>query len=108
MADIDVSSILLNDTVPDEMHPTEIGDYDDNGIPDLMVKFDRAEVVQYILNSADVDELLEDKFLTTTLIITGTLDDGTLFQGSDTIKVILPKGKGGPRFPKHPLFSSYE
>jgi hypothetical protein len=42
---IDVSSIILNGTVPALTKPTEIGDYDDDGIPDLMVKFDRASVI---------------------------------------------------------------
>jgi hypothetical protein len=45
VSQIDVSSILLNSTVPALAMPTKIGDYDGDGIPDLMVKFDRASVV---------------------------------------------------------------
>lgn len=41
---IDVSSIRLNGTVPALAKPTKIGDYDVDGIPDLMVKFDKRSV----------------------------------------------------------------
>lgn len=34
LSDIDVSRIMLNDTIPVELTP--IGDYDCDGIPDLM------------------------------------------------------------------------
>ena len=88
--DIDVSSILLNDTIPAETYPVGIGDEDGNGIPDLIVKFDRSEVTSYILANVDI----EDRFMTITLTITGTLNDGTPFQGSDTIRIL--KSKGGP------------
>jgi len=39
-----VSSIKMNNLVPAAMKPTEIGDYDGDGIADLMVKFDRSAV----------------------------------------------------------------
>jgi len=85
--DINVSSILLNDTIPvDLTAPTAIGDYDSDSIPDLMVKFDRAQVIYYLLDNIDIEE----RFTTVTLTITGYLYDGTPFQGSDTIKVIIP------------------
>ena len=50
--DIDVSTVLLavgNDTIASEMSPTEIGDYDSDGILDLMVKFDRQSVQEVCL-----------------------------------------------------------
>jgi hypothetical protein len=84
--DINVSSIMLNATVPAEPTPTAIGDYDSDGIPDLMVKFDRASVQQYILDNVPT----EARFMTTVLTITGKLNDGTLFQGSGTIRIIFP------------------
>lgn len=38
---------MLNDTIPVDPHsPTKIGDYDHDGIPDLMVKFNEAEVMK--------------------------------------------------------------
>ena len=77
VADIDIGTILLNDVVPAEDHPTEIGDYDNNGIPDLMVKFDR-QAVQDILGVGN----------NVAITVTGELTDGTRFDGTDYIKVI--------------------
>jgi len=89
--DIDISSILLNDTIlVDPSAPTSIGDYDSDAIPDLMVKFNRTEVISYILNNINIIELVQERFMTVTLTIAGYLNDGTPFQGSDTIKIILP------------------
>ena len=80
--DINLESIRLNDhQVPAEAKPTEIGDYDNNGIPDLMIKFNQS-VVQSILETGEEVEI----------VITGELIDGRLFQDSDIIKVIS-KGK---------------
>lgn len=73
--DIDISSLLLNGVMPAEWHPTAIGDYDNDGIKDLMVKFDR-EAVKSILSLG-----------TQTITITGTVSD-IPFQGTDTIEVI--------------------
>jgi hypothetical protein len=93
---IDVSTILLNGTVPvDPSSPTAIGDSDGDGVPDLMVKFDRAAVSSLMLsqgiNSGNV-----------VLTITGRLCDGTMFEGSDTIRVMLPMRNGGKQstYPK--------
>jgi Tol biopolymer transport system component len=84
--DVNVSSIMLNDTVPAETKPTAIGDYDGDGIPDLMVKFNRAEVISLILANINI----EGRFTTITLTITGKLYDGTQFGGSDIIKIVMP------------------
>jgi len=75
-ADIDVSTIKLNGTVPAEEKPAEIGDYDEDDILDLMVKFNRASVEE-ILEVGDEVEI----------VITGELT-GTSFEGTDTIRVI--------------------
>jgi hypothetical protein len=94
--DINVSTILLNDTIPAELHPTEVGDYDSDGIPDLMFKFDRAEAISYILANVNMTELFEERFMTITLTVTGKLNDGTPFRGSDRIRIIPPSmGKRG-------------
>jgi len=98
VADINVSSIMLNDTIPAELRPLAIGDYDEDGIPDLMVKFDRAEVISYIIANVNMTELVEERFMTITLTITGYLYDDTLFQGSDTIRIMKsPPRRGGVR-----------
>jgi len=75
--DIDINTILLNEKIQPESHPTEIGDYDNDGISDLMVKFDRNEV-QKILDLGNEIKLT----------ITAQLKDGTLIEGTDTIRVI--------------------
>ncbi len=94
VADIDVSTIMLNDTVPAELHSTQVGDYDEDGIPDLMVKFDREEVISLIESNLNTRE----RVCTATLTITGKLYDGTPFQGRDSIRVlILRKGDPIPR-----------
>ncbi|MFX0011152.1 MAG: hypothetical protein ACFE9R_12610, partial [Candidatus Hermodarchaeota archaeon] len=40
-----LDSILFNGVLAPESHPTGVGDYDNDGIPDLMVKFDRSAVI---------------------------------------------------------------
>lgn len=90
VADINVSSLMLNDTVlVDPDAPTLIGDYDEDGVPDLMVKFDRSEVAAYVLANVNLTKLYEERFMTITLTVTGYLNDDTMFQGSNTIKVIF-------------------
>jgi parallel beta-helix repeat protein len=80
ISQIDVSSIILNDLVSALSEPTEIGDYNNNGIPDLLIKFDRQKVQE----SLDIGENVE-------MMITGELfhnGDDIDFKGSDTIRVI--------------------
>ena len=96
--EIDVSTVMLNDTVPAEMHPTEVGDFDNDGVPDLMVKFDRASIIDCLENNMDWSNPERTKPLTylVTLTVTGSLHDGTHFEGSDTIRV-LKFLKGDPK-----------
>jgi len=77
VSQISVSSIRLNGTIQAEPHPTKIGDYDNDGVKDLMVKFDM-QAVKSILSIG-----------IQTITITGTVS-GIPFQGTDTIKVIFP------------------
>jgi len=81
---IDVATVKLNGVVPAEAKPIEIGDYDGDGIADLMVKFDRSSVEE-ILEVGDEVEV----------IVTGELADGTSFEGTDTIRVIDEGNKAG-------------
>jgi len=74
---INITSVVLNGCVQPEVGPIEIGDYDGDGISDLMIKFSR-KMVQSIL---EIGEEVE-------IEITGALIDQRLFEGKDTIKVI--------------------
>ncbi len=77
VADIDVSTIMLNGQVPAQSRPTAIADYDGDGIADLMVKFSRS-AVQNILPAEGEAEIT----------VVGELADGTAFEGKDTIRII--------------------
>jgi len=82
VGNIDVSTILLDDTIYAEPEPTIISDHDIDGIPDLMVKFDRQAVINYLIsNGAKYGDEVE-------LTVTEALYNGTLFEGSDTIRLI--------------------
>jgi hypothetical protein len=60
--------------------PTSLGDYDRDGVPDLMVKFGRQAVIT----------ALAGKTGNITMTVTGQLNSGLKFMGKDTIKVISP------------------
>jgi len=81
VSDIDRATILLNDTIPvdqfwvDKPLESVIGDYDEDGIPDLMVKFNKQDLIA-ILSSGEA-----------IITITGDVN-GISFEGSDTIRVI--------------------
>lgn len=77
-ARIDVASVRLTVngyTLPAAPKPYAVGDYDANGVADLMVKFDRA-----LLQARMFDGTQE-------LIISGTAD-GAAFMGTDSVSVI--------------------
>jgi parallel beta-helix repeat protein len=76
---IDVSTVLLNGQVPAQLHPVEVGDYDGDGIADLMVKFDRAATCAIV----EVGDAVQ-------ITVAGQLSDGTEFEGCDKIRVIAP------------------
>jgi hypothetical protein len=80
--DIDFSTTMLSDTVPAELEPTEIGDYDGDDVIERMVKFNRQAVINYLvgLGVQHKDEVV--------LSIAGALNDGTPFEGKDTLRVI--------------------
>lgn len=61
-----------------EAKGAEIGDYDKDGIPDLMVKFDRQRLLDYV-GTGEVELTLTG--------VTGVAG-GKFFQGTDTLRVI--------------------
>ncbi len=62
--------------IPISAEPTQIGDHDSDGTPDLMVKFDRSEVEKVVT--------VGDKKIT----VNFSLVDSTKFEGSDVTRVI--------------------
>ncbi len=84
LASVNVNTITLEGVVPAEPHPTEVGDHDGDGVPDLMVKFDR-EAVQALLEPSEA-----------TLTVTGNWH-AVLFKGGGAVRVIESGGGGdGP------------
>ena len=78
VGDIDVGSLLLNGRVHAAARPATVGDYDGDGIADLMVKFPRAEVIAILSPGEAV-----------VVTVTG-LVAGSPFAGADTIRVVNP------------------
>ena len=79
-ADIDVGTVILNDLVPALLSPNSVGDHDENGIPDRMVKFNRSDVLVLLPVGEDVE-----------VRVSGELIDGTAFTGADSIRVICKR-----------------
>jgi streptogramin lyase len=75
-ADIDLASIRLEGTIAAEPRPYELGDFDKDGIPDLMVKFDRSKVLSLLPSGEKVK-----------VHVTGKVGAVT-FEGVDVIRVI--------------------
>jgi hypothetical protein len=71
-----LGKVFLNDNISPEIKPFNIGDNNDNGIPDLMIKFDRTSVIDIIEPSQFAD-----------LTITGELLDGITFKGVGSIEL---------------------
>lgn len=79
IARLDVGTLKLGG-IPARSSPTATGDHDADGVPDLMVKFDRGAIAG-IVTVGDA-----------TLDLEGSLFDGTRIEGRDTIHVIQPGG----------------
>jgi LysM repeat protein len=90
VADIDVWTVTLevvgvDSSVPATPSPTAVGDEDEDGIPDRMVKFSREAVVALLDGlTGDITFRVRGKVL------------GSTFQGAETIRVLdLHGGAGG-------------
>jgi parallel beta-helix repeat protein len=75
---INISSLSLNDSVMADPMFKSVGDHDQNGIPDLLVCFNRTMVQQFILCSGVTTGNV-------TLSLHGRLDDDSLFESSCTL-----------------------
>ncbi|RKZ15897.1 hypothetical protein DRQ53_07750, partial [bacterium] len=79
-ADVLIETVLLNGVVPAETSPfSSDEDFNENGIPDLMFKFDRSAVAAVLPAGESVE-----------LTVTGEIEDTTFFVASDFIRVINP------------------
>ncbi len=90
--DIDVSTLRLEfrrQFVNAETHPAQIGDWDKDGIPDLMVKFDRQKVID-MLSDIEAPADLE-------LLITGSFNNLKKLAATCLIRVVSP-GSGPQAF----------
>lgn len=87
--DVDSSTILLNGTIPPETLSKG------KGSSQIMVKFDRQNVINLILPNWRSTR----KFGSVTLIITGELVDGAHFQGNAAIWIVSPMSRGVRAFP---------
>jgi parallel beta-helix repeat protein len=84
VADINTTTIMLNNNIPIDLKaPVEIGDYDNDTIPDLMVNFNRTAVCQFILSKGIMRGNV-------TLTVSGNLIYGIPFGGCDVIAVKMP------------------
>lgn len=75
-SEIDLFSLELNGLIPPLPKPIAIGDYDSDGTNDLMVKFDRQELIALLEPGEQIIDL------------TGRLWDGRPIAGFDIIRVI--------------------
>jgi hypothetical protein len=89
--DINISTIMLNNTVTAEPEPVAVGDYDSNGVASLMLKFSLTQVIAYVCDHSD----LRRGYVAVTLTVRGYLNDGTPFQGSDTIRAVMYAARHG-------------
>ena len=99
--DIDVSTVTFEDVLPAMPSPTSVGDYDSDGIPDRMVKFNRAGVISLLSGSEESSLWLSERGEDTAplnhgdefeVTVSGYLADGRMFSGTDVIRVIDPGG----------------
>ncbi|UCF77757.1 MAG: M20/M25/M40 family metallo-hydrolase [Candidatus Eiseniibacteriota bacterium] len=75
-SEVDVSTVMLNNSVRAEPGPCTVGDYNGNEMPDVLVKFKR-ESVQKVVGPGPAVEVL----------VSGRAGS-SLFQGKDTIRVL--------------------
>jgi predicted outer membrane repeat protein len=78
---IDVATVMINDVVPAESNPTEVADYDDDGIADLMVKFSWPQVYNSFSGYGQIE-----------MRVSGQVS-GTVFAGADTVRVLFKEVK---------------
>lgn len=88
---IDISTVVLTpvqgEQVEAEASPAEVRDHDGDGAEELMVKFDRRQVI------AALEGLAPPSGESVEMLVQGQLNDGTDFSGRDSILVIDQGGR---------------
>ena len=82
--DIDLSGVAFMDSIPAVEHPGGVGDYDEDDIDELMVKFSRADVGAMLAPGDSVEVWVSAQV--------GSL----AFTATDTIRVFWPGGGDDP------------
>lgn len=89
-ADIDIDAIALTavdgESIDPPLYregPTDIGDYDEDGVADLMVKFKRADLIGVLVEAVEPPADVE-------LTVSGELTNDIPFEGSGMIHIIGP------------------
>ena len=90
VSQIDINTIVLDikrNIVTAQLRPTSIGDHDNDGITDIMVKFDRQDLISVLVNTElSVWQNIAKFFgwkVNLKLIVNGYLHDGRYFTGED-------------------------
>jgi hypothetical protein len=79
---VDLATVRLSGGPLAELSPSDVGDVDEDGQQDIMVKFDRQDVIDFILQG-EVEDQQEIE-----LTVEGNIVEGTRFVGSDVIRVL--------------------
>ena len=98
VSEIDISTVELDingNMIDAQLGPTSMGDHDGDGIAEMMVKFDRQEMISVLADAElsiwqNIGKFFGWK-VDLKLVVNGYFYDGRHFTGEDTIKVILPK-----------------
>jgi hypothetical protein len=84
LSDVSANTIKLNNTVNRDLSVAPVvDDYDNDGIEDMKVQFDRTQVTNFIKSKNRYNG-------TVMLNLTGSFVNGTLFAGMGTIDVKMP------------------
>jgi hypothetical protein len=94
VADVDLSTIMLNDSIPADVKRHETRGHCCRKTAIMIVRFDRAEVINLILNTIRTEHVRTAK-----LTVTGKLKDGNSFEATATIRIIYNFKHCKMRFP---------
>ena len=83
VGDVLIESVVLDDHFP-ATGPSGVGDFDEDGVQELMVKFDRSRLFRS--NDFTTSEAV-------TMTVSGTMENGTAFQGTDDIRIVGANSK---------------